>query len=98
MPELVLYGIKLLAKPFLGSILDMEVDQSGLKAGQELPGQPGSHLATNKLRGKNTGKVIVSRHQCLVVLLFQVFLLNCPGFYELDIMRKKYPKEYKSRL
>ena len=28
MPELVLYGIRLLAKQFLGSILDMEVDQS----------------------------------------------------------------------
>ena len=28
MPELVLYGIRLLAKQFLGSILDIEVDQS----------------------------------------------------------------------
>ena len=28
MPELVLYGIGLLAKQFLGSILDIEVDQS----------------------------------------------------------------------
>ena len=26
MPELVLYGIRLLAKQFLGTILDMEVD------------------------------------------------------------------------
>ena len=30
MPELVLYGIRLLAKQLLGSILDMEVDQSDL--------------------------------------------------------------------
>ena len=29
MPELVLYGIRLLVKQFLGSILDIEVDQSG---------------------------------------------------------------------
>ena len=29
MPEVVLYGIRLLAKQFLGTILDMEVDQSG---------------------------------------------------------------------
>ena len=28
MPELVLYGIRLLAKQFLGAILDIEVDQS----------------------------------------------------------------------
>ena len=28
MPELVLYGIRLLAKQFLGTILDIEVDQS----------------------------------------------------------------------
>ena len=28
MPELVLYGIRLLAKQFLGSILDIEVDHS----------------------------------------------------------------------
>ena len=28
MPELVLYGITLLAKQFLGAILDIEVDQS----------------------------------------------------------------------
>ena len=28
-PELVLYGIRLLAKQFLGTVLDMEVDQSG---------------------------------------------------------------------
>ena len=27
MPELVLYGIRLLAKQFLGAILDIEVDQ-----------------------------------------------------------------------
>ena len=30
MPELVLYGIRLLAKQFLGAILDIEVDQSGV--------------------------------------------------------------------
>ena len=30
MPELVLYGIRLLAKQFLGTILDIEVDHSGL--------------------------------------------------------------------
>ena len=30
MPELVLYGIRLLAKQFLGAVLDIEVDQSGL--------------------------------------------------------------------
>ena len=29
MPELVLYGLRLLAKQFLGAILDIEVDQSG---------------------------------------------------------------------
>ena len=29
MPELVLYGIRLLLKQFLGTILDIEVDQSG---------------------------------------------------------------------
>ena len=28
MPELVLYGIKMLAKQFLGTVLDIEVDQS----------------------------------------------------------------------
>ena len=28
MPELVPYGIRLLAKQFLGAILDIEVDQS----------------------------------------------------------------------
>ena len=31
MPELVLYGIRLLAKQFLGTILDIEVDQFGLE-------------------------------------------------------------------
>ena len=30
MSELVLYGLRLLAKQFLGTILDIEVDQSGL--------------------------------------------------------------------
>ena len=30
MPELVLYGIRLLGKQLLGTFLDMEVDQSGL--------------------------------------------------------------------
>ena len=30
MPELVLYGIRLLAKQFLGTVLDIEVDQSAL--------------------------------------------------------------------
>ena len=30
MPELVLYGMRLLAKQFLGTILDIEVDQSDL--------------------------------------------------------------------
>ena len=29
MSELVLYGIRLLAKQLLGTVLDMEVDQSG---------------------------------------------------------------------
>ena len=29
MPELVLYGIRLLAKQFLGAVLEIEVDQSG---------------------------------------------------------------------
>ena len=29
MPELVLYGIRLLAKQFLGTVLDIDVDQSG---------------------------------------------------------------------
>ena len=28
MPELVLYGIRLLAKQFLGTVLDIEVDNS----------------------------------------------------------------------
>ena len=28
MPELVLYGIRLLVKQFLGTVLDIEVDQS----------------------------------------------------------------------
>ena len=32
MPELVLYGIRLLAKQFLRTVLDIEVDQSVLKA------------------------------------------------------------------
>ena len=31
MPELVLYGIRLLAKQFLGTVLDIEVDHSGVK-------------------------------------------------------------------
>ena len=31
MPELVLYGITLLAKQFLGTFLDIEVDQSALQ-------------------------------------------------------------------
>ena len=30
MPELVLYGIRLLAKQFLGTVLDIEVDQSAI--------------------------------------------------------------------
>ena len=34
MPELVLYGIRELAKQFLGAILDIEVDQS-VMLGQE---------------------------------------------------------------
>ena len=29
MPELVLYGIRLLAKQLIGTVLDIEVDQSG---------------------------------------------------------------------
>ena len=29
MPKLVLYGIRLLAKQFIGTVLDIEVDQSG---------------------------------------------------------------------
>ena len=32
MPELVLYGIRLLAKQFLGAVLDIEVDQSASAA------------------------------------------------------------------
>ena len=32
MPELVLYGIRLLANQFLRTVLDIEVDQSVLKA------------------------------------------------------------------
>ena len=35
MPELVLYGLRLLAKQFLGAILDMEVDQSARTAGPD---------------------------------------------------------------
>ena len=35
MPELVLYGIRLLAKQFLGTVLDMEVDQSELQSSQQ---------------------------------------------------------------
>ena len=31
MPELVLYDIRLLEKQFLGTVLDIEVDQSGLE-------------------------------------------------------------------
>ena len=30
MPELVLYGIRVLAKQFLGTVLDIEVDQSDI--------------------------------------------------------------------
>ena len=30
MPELVLYGIRLMAKQFLGTVLDIEVDHSGV--------------------------------------------------------------------
>ena len=33
MSELVLYGIRLLAKQFLGTVLDIEVDQSGQDRG-----------------------------------------------------------------
>ena len=33
MPELVLYGIRLLAKQFLGTVLEIEVDQSGCQGG-----------------------------------------------------------------
>ena len=36
MPELVLYGIRLLAKQFLGTVLEIEVDHSGARAG--IPG------------------------------------------------------------
>ena len=53
MPELVLYGIRLLAKQFLGRVLDIEVDQSGLASNislnigreldpGELPGEAGA--------------------------------------------------------
>ena len=35
MPELVLYGIRLLAKQFLGAILDIEVDHSGVRKERE---------------------------------------------------------------
>ena len=43
MPELVLYGIRLLAKQFLGAILDIEVDQSE----QEEEEQEGFTLASS---------------------------------------------------
>ena len=36
MPELVLYGLRLLAKQFLGAVLDMEVDQTDLEVGTEV--------------------------------------------------------------
>ena len=36
MPELVLYGIRLLAKQILGTVLDVEMDQSGSRAVAEL--------------------------------------------------------------
>ena len=36
MSELVLYGIRLLAKQFLGAVLDMEVDQSEVEVGTEV--------------------------------------------------------------
>ena len=36
MPELVLYDIRLLAKQFLGTVLDIEVDQSGTKCANDL--------------------------------------------------------------
>ena len=32
MPELVLYGIRLMANPFLGTFIDIEVDQSGYRS------------------------------------------------------------------
>ena len=35
-PPMVLYGIRLLAKQFLGTVLDMEVDQSGTKCANDL--------------------------------------------------------------
>ena len=38
MLALVLYGIRLLAKQFLGTVLDIEVDQSGLHS--EAPSSP----------------------------------------------------------
>ena len=48
MPELVLYGIRLLAKQFLGAILDIEVDQSaGILTSSQGPctvGIDASHL------------------------------------------------------
>ena len=40
MPELVLYGIRLVAKQFLGAVLDMEVDHSDLVS-------PGSGVAVD---------------------------------------------------
>ena len=39
MPELVLYGIRLLAKQFLGTFLDIEVDQS-----ESNPAKPEVHI------------------------------------------------------
>ena len=43
MPELVLYGIRLLAKQFLGTVLDIEVDQSDFnRQGSPTPTRPPS--------------------------------------------------------
>ena len=43
MPELVLSGIRRLAKQFFGTVLDMEVDQSGKKGGYKNADSQSAH-------------------------------------------------------
>ena len=50
MPKLVLYGVRLLAKQFLGTVLDIEVDQ------------PVSVVRQGKVR-RSSRKTNISRHQ-----------------------------------
>ena len=54
MPELVLYGIRLLAKQLLGTFLDMEVDQSGHRTAGRFPCLATLHLEVPLVRASHT--------------------------------------------